>query len=239
MSHALLINPNTSTSVTDLLRARLAAALGPDHALHACTAPFGAPYIADEASYAVAAHATLAAYVRHLRSQGAPAAVLVGCFGDPGVPALRSLTDAPCLGLAEAALREAASRWTRIGIVTAGLAWGPMLRRFIRGLDLDAEVSVLDTLPQPVSELLRDPEAGSRVLAQAMHRAARSADGVVLGGAGLAALSVRVQALVDVPMLDSVDAGVSWLRAQLDRAAVGAPRADLSAVQGWLEPEPD
>ena len=56
--HVLVINPNTSDSVTQ----RLALQLGqgwPQAHIHCATAPFGAPYIADEYSYCVAGHAVL------------------------------------------------------------------------------------------------------------------------------------------------------------------------------------
>ena len=61
----LVINPNTSTAVTALLREHVQAELGAQVRVRAVTARFGAPYIIDEASYAVAGHATLAA--RHHR----------------------------------------------------------------------------------------------------------------------------------------------------------------------------
>lgn len=59
MRHLLVINPNTSDSVTALLRTHILQASGPDVAVHMASARFGARYISSEASYAIAAHATL------------------------------------------------------------------------------------------------------------------------------------------------------------------------------------
>lgn len=64
MRHLLVINPNTSEGVTHDLQRQLQAALGTGVTVRSATARFGAPYIADEASYAVAAHATLDAWQR-------------------------------------------------------------------------------------------------------------------------------------------------------------------------------
>jgi len=86
--HALLINPNTSEHVTE----RLVAQLQPwceGLPLMGVTAPFGEAYIASEAAYTVAGHAVLEAFEAHVDEHGLPQAVLVGCFGDPSVWALR------------------------------------------------------------------------------------------------------------------------------------------------------
>ena len=105
--HVLVLNPNTSDSVTQRLSDTLSHAL-PEVHIHARTAPFGAHYIADERSFCIAGHAVIEAFERAMGD--APAAgyraVLVGCFGDPGLHALRESTQVPVLGLAESAVRE-------------------------------------------------------------------------------------------------------------------------------------
>eukprot|EP01036_Dinobryon_divergens_P042900 gene42900-57048_t len=89
-SGLLVINPNTSASVSALLQRHVQAAAGLHVAVRTATARFGAPYIACEASYAVAAHAALDAWANELaQPQPQPGAVLIGCFGDPGLMALR------------------------------------------------------------------------------------------------------------------------------------------------------
>ena len=58
MSRLLVINPNTSASVTERLHAYIQMAL-PLVEVQSVTARIGAPYISSEASYAVAGHAVL------------------------------------------------------------------------------------------------------------------------------------------------------------------------------------
>ena len=62
MPSLLVINPNTSTSVSALLQQHVKAAVGAGIDVHTLTARFGAPYIASEASYAVAQHTVLDAW---------------------------------------------------------------------------------------------------------------------------------------------------------------------------------
>jgi hypothetical protein len=112
MRHLLIINPNTSGTVSELLQTHAQRAAGPDVRVRTVTARFGAPYIACEASYAVAGHATLDAWAAALTDgQPAPDAVLIGCFGDPGLLALRDTSRVPVTGLAEAAFCGGGRSW--------------------------------------------------------------------------------------------------------------------------------
>ena len=75
MRRLLVINPNTSASVSTLLQTHVQAAAGLHVQVRTVTARFGAPYIADEASYAVAAHAALDAWAAALtEAEHTPAA---------------------------------------------------------------------------------------------------------------------------------------------------------------------
>ena len=102
MRQLLVINPNMSAHVSALLQRHVQGAAGSHVAVRTATARFGAPYIACEASYAVAAHAALDVWAHEIaQPQTAPDAVLIGCFGDPGLMALRESSPVPVTGLAE------------------------------------------------------------------------------------------------------------------------------------------
>jgi hypothetical protein len=103
MRRLLVINPNTSSAVSRLLQQHAKQAAGDGVSVQTITARLGASYIADEASYAVAAHATLDAWAAALAAGVVPDAVLIGCFGDPGLLALRESSPVPVTGLAEGA----------------------------------------------------------------------------------------------------------------------------------------
>jgi allantoin racemase len=210
MGALLLINPNTSTSVTELL-ARHALALAPPGAtLHAATAPFGAAYIASESSAAVAADAVAATWAEHVAAHGRPGAVLVACFGDPGVAALRALAGVPVLGLAEVSMRQAVARG-RYAIVTGGAAWGPMLERLAASLGLDRELAGVVTVERTGAELLADPPAAKALLLDACRQALGlgGVASIVIGGAALADLAAPLAPLLPVPLIDNVRVGLA------------------------------
>ena len=94
MKRLLVINPNTSERVSALLQQHVQAAAGSHVAVHTVTARFGAPYIADEASYAVASHAALDAWSAALASEQAPPdAVLIAAPGSSSVLPQTTLFD--------------------------------------------------------------------------------------------------------------------------------------------------
>ena len=212
MRELLIINPNTSASVTQLLQAHAQDAAGPGVRVRAVSARFGAPYIACEASYAVAAHATLDAWAAALAAPvPAPDAVLIGCFGDPGLLALRESSAAPVTGLAEAAFL-AAARHGRFAIVTGGARWRPMLQRLAQMLGQGPALAGIHTVAPTGAELAQDPLAARALLARACRQAAREfkAQAVIVGGAGLAGMAAAIQPQVPVPLIDSVLAGTRW-----------------------------
>ncbi len=212
MRQLLVINPNTSASVSALLQTHVQAAAGLHVSVQTVTARFGAPYIADEASYAVASHATLDAWAAALARPGnEPDAVLIGCFGDPGLLALRESSPVPVTGLAEASFIEA-SRHGRFAIVTGGERWGPMLARLAQALGHAPALAGIHTVVPTGAELAADPVAARTLLTQACRDAVRQlgAQAVILGGAGLAGMAADIQSGVSVPIIDSVLSGARW-----------------------------
>ncbi|MFT3718713.1 aspartate/glutamate racemase family protein [Pseudorhodoferax sp.] len=229
MRHLLVLNPNTTAGVTALLQRHVQRAAGPGVAVRCVTARLGAPYIACEASYAVAGHAALDAWAMALAqpAQPAPDAVLIGCFGDPGLFALREASPVPVTGLAEAACLEAAQRG-RFAIVTGGARWVPMLERLAQALGCGAALAGIHSVAPTGAQLAADPQGARALLAQACREAAArwNAQAVIVGGAGLAGIAEAIQAEVPVPLVDSVAAGT--------RHALALPRpAHARATPGF------
>ena len=214
----LILNPNTSASVTArllahaqaLLAARAASGQSSPVTLDTLTASLGASYIASEASYAIAGHAALDAWARHAAAGGQADAILLGCFGDPGAWALREATGLPVIGLAEAAMRRAA-RHGRFAIVTGGLAWVPMLQRLARSLGLADALVAVHALAPSGAQLAANPAAALALLAQACREAAVGVDALILGGAGLAGYAQALAGALALPLIDSASAGIDWL----------------------------
>ncbi len=229
-----LINPNTSANVTALLLRHAQTTAGSAVPVRAFTARFGAPYIACEASYAVAGHAVLDAWAAALgNGKEAPRAVLIACFGDPGLHALRESSPVPVTGLAEGAFSEAAALG-RFAIVTGGARWAPMLQRLAQALGFGDALAAIHTVAPSGAQLAADPVGAQALLADACRQAAAdlSVRSVILGGAGLAGLAAKIQPQLTIPVIDSVQAGTRHALA-LAAAASGGGRSKAGFDVAW------
>lgn len=200
-----MINANTTQAVTELIEKQARAALGDELEIRAVTAAFGAAYISSEGAYAVAGHAALDCLERHA---GGCDAVLLACFGDPGLFALREASVVPVIGMAEACMQEAAGSG-RFSIVTGGAAWGPILRRLAAALGFDALLASVRTLPANALEISREPKKCLNLLQQEIQKAVAEdgARSVIIGGAALAGIAAKLAPAAGVPLIDSVYCG--------------------------------
>jgi allantoin racemase len=209
----LLINPNTTESVTALVADHARSIAGDAATFVPVTGRFGANYISSRAAAAIAGHAALEALAEHVAGCDA---VYLACFGDPGLAALKEVSPVPVVGMAEASCLEACNRGRRFAIVTGGALWGPMLTEFVAGLGLSERLAAVRTIAPTGDQIARDPDAALAQLAAACAACAAEdgADVVILGGAALAGLAARIQPSVPIPVLCSVEAGT--------RAAIAA-----------------
>lgn len=200
VKRCLVINPNTTAGVTEMVVSACRGAQ-PGVQWEGATARFGAAYIANEVGYAKAGHAALDAYEAFYAGHDV---VLLACFGDPGLLALRELSRVPVIGLAQSSF-EAAARKGRFAVVTGGHAWAPMLARFARAQALDARLTGIHTIDWTGAQIAADPErAHDALVAAAQHGIDDGADCILLGGAALAGLAPSLQPRLAVPVLDNV-----------------------------------
>jgi Asp/Glu/hydantoin racemase len=208
MTTLLLINPNTTPSITDLVlkNAKRFAAKGTR--LRAVTGAFGPRYIASRIGYAVAGHAAVDALAN---DRGAKNAVVLACFGDPGLAALKEVSPVPVVGMAEAAVLQAAAIGKRFSIVTGGVRWKPMLEEFVAAQGLAARLASVRTVAPTGADIARNPKAAMALLAKSCRACVREdgADVVILGGAGLAGLAEKLKGDVDVPLLDGLASAIA------------------------------
>ena len=228
----LLINPNTNPLTTQRLQDVLRPLIPQGVQVDVRTARFGAPYIACEASHAVAAHACLDAWTEQRSTASDPlAGVLIGCFGDPGLFALREVSGCPVTGLAEASFIRAAVLGP-FAIVTGGERWKPMLHRLAGSLGFGAQLRHIETVAPTGAALQADPDMAIQCLSQACQNAAQQGvASIILGGAGLAGYARMLRAHCPLPLIDSAQTGWEVL---LQQQAPAAPTSHDGFYAPWV-----
>lgn len=220
----LLLNPNTSQSVTDRIANAAMGVAGAHTELVTATAPRGVPYIATRAE-AVIGGAVALEMLAEMHT-GVDAAV-IAAFGDPGLGGARELFPIPVIGLAEAGMLTACMLGKRFAIVTFSQSLEPWYHECIawHGLrERCAGVRALGGSFRSISDVQDEKEA---LLVQLAQQAVDEdgADVVVLAGAPLAGLARRVRDRIPVPVVDCVEAAVK----QAETLVALNPR---KAVQG-------
>lgn len=206
----LLVNPNTSTSMTAGIAAEARRAAAPQTEIEAVTSTMGPASIEGYYDEAMAVPGLLQEIARGQR-EGADAAV-IACFDDTGLDAARAMAAIPVLGICEAALSLAGFIARRFTVVTtterSRVPVEDLVRRY--GMGSRATVRAADipvlALEDPASDAL------ARLREQiALALDADRAEAIVLGCAGMARLAHDLhdlQADFGVPIVDGVGAAI-------------------------------
>lgn len=203
----LVVNPNTSETVTGVVARAAPRFASPGTEFTFVTGSFGARVVVTRSEEAVAAHGTVDLIGRN--AAGHDAIVLAISF-DSGLRAARELTGLPVLGMTEAALLSATTLGRRIGLVILAGRSRPLYEDLVESYGLGRLVCGIRSLDN--DSLYGDSTAtgGGAELAAAARDLVRSerADVVVLVGAVLAGRSVEVERAAGVPVLDGIRAAV-------------------------------
>ena len=203
----LLINPNISDSVSDLIRAEARRSSAPGTEVEVLTAAFGVAYIETrfEALIGAYAAAELAAE-HHARFD----AVVVAAFGDPGLAGLREALPCPVTGLTEAALASACLLGQRFSIVAISQRIRAWYRETVEHIGLDGRLASIRGLDEPLADIgTVQGDQGERLVALAERCVDEDgADVIVLAGAPLAGLARSLRGRLPVPVVDGVSSAV-------------------------------
>lgn len=208
----LLINPNTTSSMTQAIAHAARAVAAPGTEIVATQPSFGPASIECHYDEAFAA----AGVAEQVRLGGATAdAVVIACFGDPGLDAAREATAAPVLGIAEAAFHAATFLATRFSVVTTLTRTCVIAERLVQRHGFEAQCAGVHGTDIPVLDL----EGAGETLVRQIEDAARVAlaqdrsGAIVLGCAGMAPLCAELSARLGVPVIDGVAAAVKFAEA--------------------------
>ncbi len=225
MPRALVVNPNTSAAMTEEIRRTAEAAFAAPWSCQVVSAPGGPESLESWRDYALAAVAVLPL----LEPLGPTDGVVLACFGDPGLPALKEVCDAPVVGIAEAAMAQALLLGGRFGVLAGMDRAVSLMDALVQGYGLGARYAGTEPLSMRVLDLEADRAGTLAAMAAASGRLLRrGADVLLLGCAGLTGFRQELAAAVGAPVIDPVEAGCRMLRALVE-SGLGTSRAGLYA----------
>jgi allantoin racemase len=203
----LLINPNISESVSELIRAeaKRSASLGTE--IDVMTAPFGVAYIETRFEALIGAYATAQLAAEHHAKYDA---IVVAAFGDPGLTALREVMTIPVTGLTEAALASAHLLGHRISIIAISQRIQAWYREVVDAYGFTSRLASIRALDRPLASIGGVQGEHAQALKALAERAVDEdgAEVIVLAGAPLAGLARSLKGQLPVPVVDGVSSAV-------------------------------
>jgi allantoin racemase len=237
----LLINPNTSAAMTEGMVTSARAVAAADTQISGCQPSFGPASI--EGHFDEVFGAAGVAEQLRLARPDAYDAVVIACFGDPGLDAARELTSAPVLGIAEAAFHAASFVATGFSVVTTMTRTCGIAERLVQRYGFERSCRGIHGTDIPVLALEHCSEDTIAQIEAAASRAlAHDRSGaIVLGCGGMAALCRTLQQRLGVPVVDGVSAAVKFAEALVALGLRTAKSGDYAPPLpkrwiGWAAP---
>lgn len=203
----VLINPNSSIATTGMMVAIAQAVAGDGFDVVGATATRAPPMIVlPEALAAAAAEVVEIA----LANQASCDAMIVAAFGDPGLAGIRSNTATLAVGIAEAAMLEAAKGGRRFGVATTTAALVAQISARVYDLGLTAQYCGIRVTDGDPNLLTADPERLQAALAHVVQTLITrdGAEAVIIGGGPLAQAAVALQPMFSIPIVAPIPAAV-------------------------------
>lgn len=169
-------------------------------------------------------------------------AFVIGCFGDPGLAAVRELTDKPIVGPAAASFHTAAQLSEQFSCLTILDSTVPLARRQFHEYHLDGYLASIRVVNAPVLGINHDSNELVEKMISTGKKAVTEdgAEALVPGCMSLSFMQVHdeIAESLGVPFIDPVTVGLEtasmWARHGFTHSAVTYPSADRSKLEGLL-----
>jgi len=209
----LVVNPNSTTSMTDKIRecARQLAAPGTEII---ATNPTDTPASVEGHFDAAMSIPSVIREIRQADADGCSGFV-VACFDDPGVDACREVANGPVLGICEAAMHAASMIANSFSVVTTLPRSVPIIEELAVKYGMDRYCRSVRAANFPVLSLEDENGEARQTVLKEISRAVEvdHCEAVILGCAGMTDLTDWLTEKAGVPVIDGVGVAVKMVEA--------------------------
>ena len=203
----LVVNPNTSPQMTAAIDRVAREAAGARAQIVTLRSQHGPQTIEGPLDAALGVAGMLEVVAAYPQSFDA---VVVACFGDPGVEALRMLVRVPVVGIGMASFVQAACLGQRFAIVTPAIGTPERYAAVTVAMGLQRQfIGTYQTTLAVADFESEDPTVLETLVCHAQRAVQDGAECLLFGCAGIAEQVRTIAARVGVPCIASVAAGVT------------------------------
>lgn len=209
MPSALVINPNTSTAMSDGIKQTAARVFQPPWQCQVVNAPTGPESLESWRDYQLAGTVIQPLTADYTNANG----IVLACFGDPGLYALKEIAPVPVVGIAEASISLALLLGGKFGILAAMRRAVGLMDSMVRTYGIEARYAGTVSLDMRVLNFEEDHKGTLDALVKASTiLVERGADVLLLGCAGLTGYTAELVEQVPMTVIDPVEAGCRMLK---------------------------
>ncbi len=208
----LFINPNTTEEFTRRVQETIDLYAGPGTQAIACNPSAGPRSIECIYDELLSAGPTLEVAINQLDAYDA---FVIACVSDhPTVYAIREISDKPAIGICEASVYYSSMLGYKFSIVTTNESWEPLLWDAVRHYGMAERCASVRSTRLPVLALeALSPDETYRVILETSQKALEEdgAEVICLGCAGMSGMDKRLEAALQVPVVDGVVAALKLM----------------------------
>ena len=207
----LIVNPNTTASMTKKIEIAAKAAARPDTQIVATNSQNGPESIQGFLDVATCVPGLLEEVKRHTDVD----AIVIACFDDTGLDAVRTLVSVPVLGIGEAAYHAASMIASKFSVITTLSRSVPGLENNLMQYGLAQKCVRVRATNIPVLKIEEgDPETLSKIRSEIREAIEHdNAEAIVLGCAGMTDLMSDLSEEFGLPVIDGISAGITFAEA--------------------------
>ncbi|MHB1392082.1 MAG: aspartate/glutamate racemase family protein [Clostridia bacterium] len=208
----LIINPNMSKGITKSITEIVGWVKNSNSCVDVISNEIGFESLESFYEYEIATIG-MVQIVKRLRKEDYEA-ILIACFGDPGLYALREISKIPVYGIAELTLSGCYGFAGKYALIVAKKKAEFMMEALINQYGLRERLSGIYSVGIPVSNLSADYDKTYSILKESVVKAIENgADTVILACAGFTPFAWRLKEELKVNIVDPVSLGYKMMEA--------------------------
>jgi allantoin racemase len=207
----LIVNPNTTTSMTEKIAVVARNVARSETEIIATNSQVGPASIEGFHDVAMCLPGLLQEIARHKNVD----AIVIACFDDTGLDAVRCAVEVPVIGIGEAAYHAASMLSNKFSVITTLGRSVPGIEANLIRYGLDRRCGRVRATEIPVLDLEQSGTATTQKISDEIRVAIKEdhAEAIVLGCAGMADLMDRLSAEFGLPVIDGVACAVAFAEA--------------------------
>lgn len=213
MKKVIVINPNTSNEMTASIKETVER-LNSKYEVTVVNPPIGPESLESFYDYEIAASQVLKLIKKEDNHYDG---ILLSCFGDPGLYALKEISRCPVVGIAEASISTALLLGKKFSVLTALSKAVPMMKEMVYSYGIISRLASVRAVNCSVLEIEGNKEKLlENFIIQGRLAVEEGAEVIILGCASMTGLKDTLHIALGIPVIDPVEAGYKALEALMD-----------------------